>query len=193
MSIKEIKQAVDRRQVLLVNVLALQQLRRNRVEIEHLFDESIFNKKTRKKAKKIFGFHLSKLKEEGAKKVIVVSGFDSQKIEKERKGSFTIFDFRINASCAIKWISDGKLHREDGPAYQIYSKDNQRGQHTYVEYWYKGNRCHPISSINVIKICFEFYGEVILDEERVSNNILYIKKLTENNLVDCWYWVINGM
>jgi hypothetical protein len=161
------------------------------MEIEYLFDESVFNKKTRKKAKKRFSYLLGKLKEEGAKKVIVANGLQNQ--IKDIKGSYTFLGFSYEGTCIVNWIKDGKLHREDGPAYQSYSRDNRMGETTTSEYWYEGNRCYNVHSVGVLKLGVEFNGEIILEEEKFGKNILYLKRLNQYGLMDCWYWVMNGV
>lgn len=161
------------------------------MEIEYRFDESVFNKKTRKKAKKRFAFLLGRLKEEGAKKVIVANGLQNQ--IKDLKGSYTFLGFSYEGTCTINWIKDGKFHREDGPAYQSYSRDNRLGETTTNEYWYEGNRCYIVNSADILKMGIEFDREIILEEEKICKNILYLKRLNKYGLMDYWYWVRNGV
>lgn len=159
------------------------------MEIKYLFDDSFLFEKKRKKMRKRFSILLSKLKEDGIKKVVVLDNSVEYKKTQE-KGRCVFLVFTNGGTCLIQWVEDGKLHREDGPAVQYYGRTNKPGEQTSADYWYKGNRCYVTNTIEILKKGINVLGDIILHEEMVTENVLYIKRLSKNDLTDYYYWIL---
>ena len=160
------------------------------MKIEHVYNKELMYETTKKRR----DYFLEILEVEGAKRVVVINRLSVDAVNdfKNPEGNYVVLGVANNGVSTITWYKDIKLHREDGPAYQSYSRDNRMGETTTSEYWYEGNRCYNVHSVGVLKLGVEFNGEIILEEEKFGKNILYLKRLNQYGLLVLGYeWSMN--
>ena len=159
------------------------------MEIEHMYNENwIYNI-----AKKHRDYFLEKLGVEGAERVVIVNSLSLNTVNsiKNPKGSLVNLGVSNNGVSVIVWYKDGKVHRENEPAYETYYEKIC----TDSQYYYEGNWCYNVGSVSSESMIssIEMFGSIVLSKEIVTNKVLHLKLLSKDRISDKWYYIPNGV
>lgn len=153
------------------------------MKIEYVCDVS----KISEHLKNSISWFLEKIKNEGGKCVIVneITG----RYVKVDDGVVLLLNNNGN-KISIHWRADGKLHNENGCAYESYYVYGNSIEFSEKMYWHKGYPCYVTNSIEKRKTELAgLPGILILECVKLTNNVWRLNLMDTIKVYEEHYWV----
>lgn len=143
---------------------------------------SMFTKQQKNKIKIL----LNLIKKKGIKKLRVTN--DSfMDFEKGFSGIVLVLPPN-RETAAVYWRKDGILHREDGPAVEEFCFKSS--SFFSLGHYYQDHYCsYFYSSTEMLRNEIEKMGLLILEDDRVSRNVVRLKVLSKTEVNEWYYWI----
>jgi|JI10StandDraft_1071094.scaffolds.fasta_scaffold116756_4 hypothetical protein len=142
--------------------------------------------------KKHIKFLLDKVEKEGAERVRIVKEKRSTRSEKPYTGVEMLY-FPKSNTVYVQWRKNGLIHKLDGPAEEGYFINNEEIRLVNQVYCYNSEYCFVyLNTDRVIKEA-ESLGRLVLDHEKLSDNIYLFKLLAADKLEERYCWIIDGV
>lgn len=142
--------------------------------------------------KKHIKFLLHMVENEGAERVRIFKEKRSTRSEKPYNGVEMLYMPNISTLIVQRRKND-LIHRLDGPAEEEYLINNEEIRLINKYYCYNSEFCFVyLNTDNVVKES-ESLGRLILDYEKLSQNIYRFKILAADKIEERYCWIINGI